>query len=665
MPKFNVFKKNRKEEDSELFFVCEKKNKNFVINSSDKFDLPEESMALNSGFLKNKGVDSLGCAISDKKLNLFLFLIFIGLFILAGKVSYMQVIKGKYYQEIADGNRIRIERIKTERGIIYDRTFKPLVKNVPYFALFITPADLPKNESERREVVNKLSEIIKVSPDEILQTIEKNSKSYEPLLLKENLTNDEAIQSEVASASMPGVRLEIDMRREYLNTGEENQKILSLSHILGYEGKITKEEIEINKNESYFLTDYIGKTGLEYYWEDFLRGKDGKKQIEVDAMGKEKKILATLDPRKGDNLVLTIDLKFQEKLEKILNKHLKVNNRSRGAAVALDPQTGEILALVSLPSFDNNIFIKGMSENEYQSLINNSDKPLFTRAISGAYPSGSTIKPVIAAAALEEGIINRNTTFLSTGGIYFDKWFFPDWKSGGHGPTNVIRAIAESVNTFFYIIGGGYENFDGLGVEKMKKYAELFGLGNKLNIDLPFEVSGLLPNREWKEKTKGEEWYIGDTYHFAIGQGDVLVTPLQITSAMSVFANGGTLYRPHVVREIVSKFGQPSFVKPQIIRKDFISEQNIDIVRQGLRQAVISGSAIKLQNLKVSSAGKTGTAQGQTGKLPHAWFTGFAPFSNPEIVITVLVEEGGEGSGIALDVAYEFLDWYFNGRGQI
>jgi penicillin-binding protein 2 len=286
------------------------------------------------------------------------------------------------------------------------------------------------------------------------------------------------------------------------------------------------------------------------------------------------------------------------------------------------------------------------------------------RALSGTYPSGSTIKPMIAAAALEEGIINQNTTFLSTGGIYYDKWFFPDWKAGGHGLTNVRRALAESINTFFYIIGGGYKDFNGLGVEKMKKYVELFGLGNKLGIDLPSEAPGLIPDQEWKEKVKKEEWYIGDTYHFAIGQGDVLVTPLQMAFATSVFANGGTLYSPHVVKEIISDVSGPTFVKPQVIRENFIDKKNIEIVRQGLRQAVTSGSATKLQNLKVSSAGKTGTAEGATGRPPHAWFTGFAPYFDSEIVITVLVEEGGEGSGIAQDVSFEFLNWYFGRKNE-
>lgn len=655
-----MFKKNKKKSnDFELFLVQKKETKELVV-SSENYEWIEDSISLDSSdFLKKEKKDFLGLAVSNKKINLFLFFIFVELFVLLCQAGYLQIVKGKYYREMAEGNRIRFERIKVERGVIYDRNFKLLVKNIPNFSLSVIPADLPKNKDEKSKIIDQLAQIIEESPTKLAEIIEQDIHSYQPLLLAENLTYEKAIQLEIESSNMPGVKLEINVGREYLNEDVEGQKVLSLSHILGYTGKITKEEIT-NRNKEYHLNDYIGKTGVELYYEDILKGKEGKKQIEVDALGKEKKVIATVNSEKGGNLVLTIDFDLQKKLEEILNKHLIANGKSRGAAVVLDPKNGEILALVSLPAFDNNIFARGILHHEYQTLINDPNKPLFARAISGTYPSGSTIKPIIAVAALEEGIINQNTTFLSTGGIYFDRWFFPDWRVGGHGRTNVIRAIAESINTFFYIIGGGYKDFNGLGIEKMKKYAEFFGLGNKLNIDLPAEAPGLLPDPNWKKTTKNEAWYIGDTYHFAIGQGDVLVTPLQIASAMSVFANGGTLWEPHVVKEIIPAAGQPEFIKPKVVRENFINKKNIDIVREGLRQTVISGSAKKLQALPVTSAGKTGTAQGPKARPPHAWFAGFAPYSNPQIVVTVLVEEGGEGSGIAQDVVFEFLKWYFS-----
>ncbi|MDP1891923.1 MAG: penicillin-binding transpeptidase domain-containing protein, partial [Gemmatimonadaceae bacterium] len=229
----------------------------------------------------------------------------------------------------------------------------------------------------------------------------------------------------------------------------------------------------------------------------------------------------------------------------------------------------------------------------------------------------------------------------------------------GHGLTNVTRAIAESINTFFYIIGGGYDDFKGLGVERIVKYAKLFGFGEKLGIDLPSENDGFLPSKEWKEKTKGEQWYIGDTYHLAIGQGDILVTPIQIAAATAVFGNNGTLYQPHLLEKSADDSSE-SAEENYIIRQNFISEENINIVRAGMRQTITSGSGQKLLDLPVTSAGKTGTAQWSEKKSPHAWFTAFAPYENSEIVVTVLVEEGGEGSAIALDIAREFMMWYFS-----
>ena len=267
----------------------------------------------------------------------------------------------------------------------------------------------------------------------------------------------------------------------------------------------------------------------------------------------------------------------------------------------------------------------------------------------------------MAAAALAEGVINENTTVLSSGGIKIDQWFFPDWKEGGHGLTNVKRALAESINTFFYYIGGGYQDFTGLGLDRLVKYEKMFGLNAQAGVDLPGEAAGFLPTKEWKEKTKGERWYIGDTYHLAIGQGDILVTPLQVADYTAVFANGGSLYRPHFIRQVLSSqdklIGE---VENKPIKSGFISPKNIEIVREGMRQTVTAGSARSLQSVPVAVAGKTGTAQWSSTKPTHAWFTGFAPYDKPEIVLTILIESGGEGSAAAVPIANEVLSWYFS-----
>jgi penicillin-binding protein 2 len=329
--------------------------------------------------------------------------------------------------------------------------------------------------------------------------------------------------------------------------------------------------------------------------------------------------------------------------------------------VALNPQTGEILAMVSLPDYDPNLFANGISSEDYKKLSEDVNQPMFDRAIRGEYPSGSTIKPVIAAGALQEGIITDKTTVMSTGGLWIDKiWFFPDWSASGHGLTNVYKAIAWSVNTFFYMIGGGYEDFKGLGIDNLEKYFKIFGLGEKTGIDLNGEASGLVPDPAWKEKVKNEDWYIGDTYHVSIGQGDLLATPLQIANYTTTFVNGGKLYQPHLVKEILTNDGSKEEIKPTILRENFIEQKNLDIVKRAMRQTVTDGSAAMLNSLSVAVGGKTGTAQWNTEKQPQAWFTGFAPFNNPEVVITVLIEEGGEGSKVCVPVTYDFFNWYFN-----
>ncbi|MFA5894093.1 MAG: penicillin-binding protein 2, partial [Candidatus Margulisiibacteriota bacterium] len=460
------------------------------------------------------------------------------------------------------------------------------------------------------------------------------------------------------AADWPGVVLTSRSGREY------HLPSLSTSHLLGYTGKISEAELA-NAGGEYQMIDYLGKSGVEYFWENELKGVAGIKQIEVDALGREKKILNSQKAIDGHSLLLSLDSEAQAKLEELLSATLAKARLKRGSAIVLDPNNGEVLAMVSLPTYDNNLFARGITGDEYKALLDNPDHPLFNRAVSGEFPSGSTIKPVMAAAALEEGVINEHTTVLSTGGISVGPWFFPDWRAGGHGSTEVKKALAQSVNTFFYYIGGGYQGFKGLGVERIVRYEKMFGLSEQTGIDLPAEATGFLPSMEWKEKVKGEKWYIGDTYHLSIGQGDLTVTPLQVADYTAVFANGGKLYRPHLVKAILSnedKIATPVEIIP--VRADFIKPENINIVREGMRQTVTTGSARSLSAVPVPVAGKTGTAQWSSKAPNHAWFTGFAPFDRPQVVITILIEEGGEGSTIAAPIARDFLTWYFNRKSS-
>lgn len=418
-------------------------------------------------------------------------------------------------------------------------------------------------------------------------------------------------------------KLEIKTKREYLYPN-------SLFHLLGY------------------LSDGVGKSGLEKYAEEQLAGQAGKKEIEVDALGNEQRIIAEKEPIAGEDITLTINVDLQNQIYTVLEKMVQEKKVPGAAAVALDPRNGEILALASYPSSDSNKLTEGLSEEETKQLLSDIHHPLFFRAIAGQYPPGSTLKPLIAAAALQEAVINPQTTVMSTGGLQIDKWFFPDWKAGGHGSTDVRKAIAESVNTFFYLAGGGDNaEQEGLGVKRITEYAAKFGLGQKTGIEIEGEEEGFLPSKEWKEKNKGEPWYIGDTYHLSIGQGDILVTPLQLANYIAAVANGGTLFKPHLMG------GE------EIINSNFIEQKNLEIVRQGMRQAVTAGSAQALQSLSVSSAAKTGTAQApEEGKL-HSWLVAFAPYENPEIVLAVIIEEGGESTAAALPAAKTILDWYF------
>jgi penicillin-binding protein 2 len=616
---------------------------------------------------------TIGRSFNFSKLPILGVLLLLLILILITKTAWLQIVKGDYYYSMAEGNRIRVERIEPKRGIIYDNQYRVIARNKANLLLYIIPADLPKDKNQANAIISQVSGILGVPNKEQIEAelakIKKYSlESYQPLFITDNIEYEKAMRLYLESANWPGVVLSNRTRREYLFTGNfikkenEKDKIItfnSLSHILGYTGKINPDELK-KFGQEYLPIDYIGKMGIEYFWENELKGKSGNKQIEVDALGKEKKIISESQPEDGHNLVLSINLDQQLKLEEIVSAHLKELKLTKASAVVMNPSNGEILAIVSLPSFNNNDFAQGISQEQYNALASQPDKPLFNRAVSGEFPSGSTIKPVMAAAALQEGVITEDTTVKSVGGIRIGQWFFPDYLAGGHGVTDVKKAIALSVNTFFYYIGGGYESFTGLGVDRIEKYFKLFGLGSQTGVDLAGEASGFVPSPAWKEEAKGERWYIGDTYHISIGQGDLLVTPLQVAAYTSYFANSGKLYRPHFIHQILSA-NDTEFkeLKEEPVKENIISENNVKIVREAMQQTVLAGSARRLLSIGATAAGKTGTAQWSTKSKPHAWFTGFAPFENPEVVITILVEEGGEGHLAAVPIAEEYLKWYF------
>lgn len=570
-------------------------------------------------------------------------------FVLIAQLLKLQITQGSFNRTLAEGNRIRNRDILAPRGIIYDSKGIPLVNNDASFCLVIYPQDLPKKEAELKNFFENVSEIIQTPADEIKNIVkEKGLNRADPIILKENIDRDTALLLEVKTVNTPGLVVEKRPIRNYINSA-------GLSAVLGYVGKVTENEMK--NNPALKLSEPIGKDGLEKIYQDYLQGENGITEIEVDAHGRTQRIVSNKTPKPGKTMVLNIDSKLQEYLTTRLQQELEASDVKAGAAVAINPQTGGILSMVSLPTYDNNIFSKNITAEDYQNLINDANKPLFNRNVSGTYPSGSTIKPFVASAGLQEGVITENTTINDPGEIKVGSWSYPDWKT--HGLVDVRKAIAESCNVFFYAVGGGWDKIPGLGVEKLRSYLDKFGFGQNTGIDLPNEASGLLPSPQWKEKTKHETWYLGDTYHMAIGQGDVLATPLQMAVATASVANGGELLKPFIVSQI--KDGDQIILEnnKEVIRKDYISSDNIAVVRQGMRQAVTSGSASALGDLPVEVAAKTGTAQfGSEGKT-HAWMIAFAPYDNPTIAIAVLVEGGGEGYATAGPVVKDTLNYLF------
>ena len=580
------------------------------------------------------------------------WLSFLVLAVLAGRVFVLNTVQGEKYQGMSERNSLRMLTIPAPRGIIYDRTGQALVQNIPTLDLAVVPSDLPREEGDRVRERELLRSIIDIDQEVASSVFGAKGNTASPVLLKNRLTQEEMLIFLSRQADFPGVVLMRSAEREYRDG-------TIFSHLIGYEGKIRQQELD--EYPEYGLSDMIGKEGIEKSYESFLRGKNGADRVEVDALGKIKKELGSVQPVPGNDIILHIDAELQKKIFDSLSMLLETKNLKRAAAVAMNPETGGVLALVSLPSYDNNLFSGGIDQKHYEELLTDDARPLFNRAVSGEYPPGSTIKPVVAAAALAEGVVNEHTEIESRGGISIGKFFFGDWKA--HGFTDIRRAIAVSSDVYFYSVGGGYGSVPGLGMRRMKAYEEFFGYGKKTGIDIPGEADGFLPDPDWKQRRFGERWYIGDDYHAAIGQGFVTATPLQILNSIATIGNGGILREPRLVSHIRDASGKLSPVESPVVRRDFVDANILRIVREGMRETVTEGTAQPLKDLPVAVAGKTGTAQFGTGKDTHGWFVSFAPYEKPEIALIVLVEGQGEEGYNAVPVTKEVYQWYFGDRG--
>lgn len=590
--------------------------------------------------------------------------------VLIGQLFRLQVVQGARNQALADGNRIHQNVIRAPRGAIYDSRGVLLARNVANFDLVIIPARLPKKSPERDALYTKLSGLIGKPASEIQKAAEKDTLATPlPVLIQENVSRDVALAVGEQISNLPGVDLDTNPVREYLDNGQ-------LSHFLGYTGRVSAEDLKQNSRD-YRPTDFMGKLGIEKAYESDLRGTNGAEQTEVDATGKPIKVLAAKDPVAGNSLKLSINFGLQKAMSDALGREVAAAGSGRGAAIAMDPRNGQILAAVNYPSYDNNLFARGIKQADYQALLNNDDRPLFNKVAGGGYPVGSTIKPFVSSAAFQEKIINPSTVIQDNGKIEVPNIYNPSivytfkgWKPEGLGSVDVFRAIAMSSDIFYYTVGGGYQNFKGLGVTKLLQYYSKFGFGSKTGLDIGDETAGSLPSPDKKKKATGETWGVGDTYNISIGQGDFMASPLQLATAVSSIANGGTLYKPYLVKEIVDENGKlVKAVDPQVTRNNFINPEYLALVRRGMRQTMESGTGCCSTNreVPVPVSGKTGTAEtsseGYDGKnprtKPHAWFEAYAPSDNPEIVVVALVEYAGEGAEFALPVARDTLKWYF------
>lgn len=587
--------------------------------------------------------------------------------VLIGRLVMLQLMGGQRNAALADGNRLRTKVTRAQRGVIYDRNGTLIARNQPLFDVTVVPSQLPKDKDNRQRLYVQAANILGMDVNDFKKKAEAKGLQYsEPLLIASDVARDRALNFDSAG-SMSGVNLEINTVREYLDGG-------SLGSLLGYTGRISAEEYASKQAGDYQQTDYIGKNGLERQYEAILRGSNGSEQTEVDVQQRPIKVLASKPSVSGQDLTLSIDKPLQDELVKNIQAQLVASGSGRGAGVVLNPQTGEVLAMASLPGYDNNLFAKGISTKDYSSLVSNPNQPLFNKAFQGAYAVGSIIKPLVATAALIEKVITPNTTIEDKGSLQIPNQYDPSivytyktWEPGGLGVLALNRAIAMSSDVFFYTVGGGFGPIKGLGVKRLDAWYNKFGLGSATGIDLPAEASGLVPSPESKKKATGEPWTLGDSYNISVGQGDLLASPLQMAVATAAVANGGTLYKPYIVSKVSDETGKVTKVsKPQVVRDNIASTEVLNTVRNAMREVVTSGTACcKIeQEVPVKVAGKTGTAETDptNNKKPNAWFTSFAPFDNPRIVTVILIEESGEGAEYAAPATRELLKWYFTHR---
>ena len=592
-----------------------------------------------------------------KKIRVFAILVIFVFICLSMRIWYLQILKWQYLTGLSENNRVRMVSLPAYRGTIKDRNGETLVSIRPSFNLYITPEDAGDSGSS----LDLLAKKIKFKRGKLKKSIGRE-KSFKDILIKADISREEVAFIEENNMRLPGIKIKAEPLRNYV------YKDL-MSHTLGYLGEISKSKLKNTNNLFYSQGDFVGKNGLENIFESTLRGKKGHKEVEVDVSGRELKTIRRLPSESGNNLILTLDVKVQAELEKAMTSTPeKIVN---GSAVVIKVQTGEILAIASKPTFDPNEFAEGITSGSWRKLINDEMHPLQNRSIHSQYPPGSTYKIAVAYAALEEGVIDPETTIYCPGHFKLGRGRYRCWKKSGHGAVNLHDALVQSCDVYFYTLGHR------MGIDTLARYAKKFGFGTPAGIGLSREKSGLVPSTQWKLKNRKKAWLLGETISASIGQGYNLVTPLQQANMMAAVANGGMLLKPYIVKRIEEPGG--TTIKeffPEIRGQIAGSSENLEVIRKALRDVVNgvrgTGKRSRLKNIIVS--GKTGTVQvvrmksneelEKEDEVPykyrdHAWFVAFAPYEKPEIAVAVLVEHGGHGGTTAAPIAKKIFKKYF------
>jgi penicillin-binding protein 2 len=580
------------------------------------------------------------------------------------RLLYLQVAQGGYYSGLTDGGTVVLQPIRATRGLIYDRAGRLVATNVASYLVTIRPADLPF--SQRDQVVGRLSELLNLPVPAIIAALDRNAgRRFDPVTVADNVSLDAVRIISEEQSSLPGVEVQVDSRRDYV-FGD------LLSHVLGYTGRVTGDDLQKLAQQGYLNDDVIGRSGVEAYYERDLRGALGYEQVELSGSGAPVRTLQVVNSAQpGDSLELSLDVDIQQQARQAIDWAANVAGFQRGVVIVMNPQTGEVLAMVSRPSYDDNLFARGISSSDYKALIDDPNKPMLNSAVNEQFPPGSTWKLVTASAALSERVINDRTMLDTYPYLTIGPNRYYDWNRKGFGPLNIYGAFAVSSDTFFYQLAGM------LGIDKLADYAGRFGFGERTGIDLPGEARGIVPSNAWKQDVFNQPIFPGEVYHAAIGQGYDAVTPLQLLNAYCALANGGTLFQPQVVRRVLAPDGSVvRAFEPQVRAQVDIDPAVLRTIRIAAHDVVTSHPNYMLDQLPFVVGGKTGTAQfgarDKNGRIPYdSWFVAFVPkFSagqpgdisktDSELAVLALAYDNPSKWNAALETVKYFLQLHYD-----